>query len=439
MFVLNLLSKIYHIDKEILSNDRELSNLVFKHLIIIIFFSLISGLGAFYFLSKYTYLTIFLSTIFGWAIGAFIFILLNSIGYFKDRFARIISFFMWTSISFYMTIVILGSIFYETIQTEYISTGLGLNVPFTHMVQLLKETVLDNNINVILAVSFFLVFESLYFLSILTIQKISSRLDFRTIKVDSKKEVESLFNQQAKALSYVQHELGNKLPAVQNDFSYLKKVLIESSSPSFNLKTKVRLPLPGEDPATIDDVSDILNRIEESLNYSIHSLKNAGSIISTNQTEMKLENVFVLDFLRELARNNLDGDKFEFLFSGDEKAIIKVERAQFATVISNIISNAREHGFKNRTSKSIIAYNVKNKPNKLELIIKNNGDPFPDDFTIEDYLTPHRYSGDSGKTGMGGYFIGIILRKHNATISLLPFEQEEEFKVKFLITFNKEF
>ncbi|MDE7025156.1 MAG: hypothetical protein K2O88_04655 [Paramuribaculum sp.] len=50
--------------------------------------------------------------------------------------------------------------------------------------------------------------------------------------------------------------------------------------------------------------------------------------------------------------------------------------------------------------------------------VANNGLPFPDSFTIEDYIKRGKHGGKSGKTGLGGYHVYSIVKKMGGYINL---------------------
>lgn len=88
-----------------------------------------------------------------------------------------------------------------------------------------------------------------------------------------------------------------------------------------------------------------------------------------------------------------------------------------------IFKNAQRHGFKNRFSEenkvsiSLSEVNHLDKP-FVCISIANNGDPFPESFTIKDFIKRGKVAGDRGKTGLGGYHVYSIIKRLGGFLNL---------------------
>jgi len=72
------------------------------------------------------------------------------------------------------------------------------------------------------------------------------------------------------------------------------------------------------------------------------------------------------------------------------------------------------------------------------LVVKNDGNPFPDDFTIEKYKQPYQYAGKNGHSGLGGYIINRVVENHGGVMDLINvFDPADSFKVQFEFKFPK--
>jgi signal transduction histidine kinase len=249
----------------------------------------------------------------------------------------------------------------------------------------------------------------------------------------------SLLNQ-INIFSSIQHELGNKLPALKNDISDLKDFFMSyKQSIGLGIEQKIRNPLPGEDINEIDSIADVLNRVESKLNYSINIVDNAGGIIKSDPNRYAPHKVNLIKFLKEETHKHLDRSRqIEFKFIGDENTSINLDTKQFSIMINNFINNAIRHGFTDPNLKYQMIFQILEEKNAINLLIKNNGNPFPDSFSLEKYKQPFSYSGATGNTGLGGYIISNVLQNHNATLEIKKdIKPEDNFKVQFIIKFLK--
>ena len=58
------------------------------------------------------------------------------------------------------------------------------------------------------------------------------------------------------------------------------------------------------------------------------------------------------------------------------------------------------------------------KKNKVEIILMNNGEPFPEIMNTSSYTELNEFYGETGNSGIGGYLIGQVIRNHNGDLSI---------------------
>lgn len=92
-----------------------------------------------------------------------------------------------------------------------------------------------------------------------------------------------------------------------------------------------------------------------------------------------------------------------------------------------IIDNAELHAFgkKSNPSNDIginILPNQIGKSSEVAIWIGNNGNPFPTNFTKQDYIRKNSYSGKNANTGIGGYHVYQAVKKLGGNLELLLFE-----------------
>jgi type I restriction enzyme M protein len=252
-------------------------------------------------------------------------------------------------------------------------------------------------------------------------------------------------NEQYKIISSLQHELGNRLPAVLTEIKNLKyylkdkeedQTLINFSEPMFPI-------FDGEDADSVDNLGTLIERIESILVHSINSLDSTGDIIKADRSKLNLERIKIKDFLEEIQQFYTQEMSFRIQIEVEEDAkgreipiYTLFDKTQLTTVITNLIDNAKRHGFVQKNKQYTIQFRVGLSSDQQEVIIiyKNDGQKFPDNFSFEDFIGYGNYAGQTGHSGIGGYLIHQIIDNHNGNIyHRKRTDRRDPFKVQFEI------
>lgn len=150
--------------------------------------------------------------------------------------------------------------------------------------------------------------------------------------------------------------------------------------------------------------------------------------------------------------NNYGGKYFKLeirnQLQGDDH--ILMDTSMLTVLLDNILSNAVRHSFhknsnyteNNRVEISLEMGKYNARP-FIKMAISNNGDPFNEDFTVEDFISRGRFTSDTGRSGLGGYQIYAIVKGHDGYLNidsnldwnviiniLLPIETDKSSKLK---------
>ena len=117
---------------------------------------------------------------------------------------------------------------------------------------------------------------------------------------------------------------------------------------------------------------------------------------------------------------NFSGQYFSLSLKSmlDENKMVVFDKTYIKLMLDSILTNVERHGFKKyrREKNQVeISLSVECYQDKPDVVIRvaNNGEPFKEGFTIDDYKTRGRYSSNTGRSGLGGYHVYQIVKGHN--------------------------
>nr|WP_199156035.1 N-6 DNA methylase [Pedobacter sp. ASV2] len=156
------------------------------------------------------------------------------------------------------------------------------------------------------------------------------------------------------------------------------------------------------------------------------------------------ETIDVVEFVSHFQNEFTFGNKFSYMLIIDDvsfqdeemqdlKPKISIDKLQFKKVLSNIVSNAVEHGFLGN-DEYIIAFTVMVENKSLILEVTNNGKPMPTGFGLKELITRGEKTVDSKGTGLGGYDIKTIVEIYGGSLNLEN-NPEDEFPVIYRLKF----
>jgi signal transduction histidine kinase len=236
---------------------------------------------------------------------------------------------------------------------------------------------------------------------------------------------------QVEIFSAIQHELANCIPTLINDFNDF----IDYLNANTDFKNELTKPIFEGSNETVEV---LINTIRKKASRAIVTTTDFSEIIKSNPKYFQPERIDLLPYLKQEFNKHADSS-INIIYICNESVFCEIDKLQFSYVIKNLITNASRHGFQNITNKiieveilSINSFNFqkdskefrnyfihsRNQGDEPNIIIrvKNNGSPVKEGFTIEDFKTLYKKTGEFGNTGIGGYIISIILINHGGEI-----------------------
>lgn len=224
-------------------------------------------------------------------------------------------------------------------------------------------------------------------------------------------------------ISSIKHRIAQYVSPVSSDLKnlelYLAKKKEEGTPFSNNDKISGR-----EDALS---VTDVLKRMEKNLQGIGQTFDLMKNILYFNKEDSLFVASDISSLIKE-AHDSLKDKLVDVIFSltieesvQEEDLIIPVDKRQIVELLRNFFINSVKHGFDESIPKKIICILITKNTNNnfLELNLINNGKPFPEGFTIDDFTSFGRKGTDSNGTGIGGYLMKKIVDNHEGKLEWL--------------------
>ncbi|MCH2449211.1 MAG: N-6 DNA methylase [Gracilimonas sp.] len=203
-----------------------------------------------------------------------------------------------------------------------------------------------------------------------------------------------------------------------------------------------------------ESIGEVLKRLNSNFSAAQDFLESeVGFYTGEKDLEVKQVNLLevIYKWIKRQSQNGysiLIGDSFTPLGENKFEDFIaqyfaKVNTNDLYSVLDNLLTNAKEHGFKAKDNdyQFVIFLQQGTSPvGNLQISkmhIGNNGKPFPEDFSCEDLFKIHHKGPDSTGKGKGGYSVKRRLNKMGATIKcnsdILP---KDKYPVQFEVSFK---
>ncbi|WP_047549097.1 N-6 DNA methylase [Psychroserpens sp. Hel_I_66] len=210
-------------------------------------------------------------------------------------------------------------------------------------------------------------------------------------------------------------------------------------------------------------MSDAFQSIFKNVKYIQQLADQNTSVVSVSKFE--LTEIRFLKFLSNFTKQekqslnhnielNLDiHEDIQELMKG--QVVIKGNEQKLRIVLLNLIDNANNHAFiekekeykinieilpfsENEKDALSLNYELDVRKSYVEIKVSNTGIPFPNDFTLSDYVRKNFAVGKNGNQGLGGYEVNEILKVHNQgkkALNIMTQDENQEFSstVSFII------
>lgn len=178
---------------------------------------------------------------------------------------------------------------------------------------------------------------------------------------------------------------------------------------------------------SLEGISDVTKKraacIVANIEYMKRVLKTFGTDFDGYECTFKHQNInsFIKQHLDSWGRLSRAIFKIEFdtSFQGDVEA--NFDEMLLRIMFDAILENARRHGFgkvDNDNNLVKVHTGLSDDGKSIVITICNNGCALPDGFTLQKFVTKGITIGSSGNTGIGGYHIYQIVKRHHGKLGV---------------------
>ncbi len=206
--------------------------------------------------------------------------------------------------------------------------------------------------------------------------------------------------------------------------------------------------------------------LKDSFDSIYSNLELIHSLLKNNEREFevanyKLEEIDFLKFIRAYIKKIKSVEKVNVNINLDinpdlkntygKQVLINSNKELLEIALNNIVENANMHAFLDESKKYKLEFRLSlslegiqgskanNTTNRIQPFLKievaNNGEPFPENYTLEKFIRKNSFAGKTGNTGIGGYDINEIVKYHNSGVSTLDIVTTD-FTTEFVTTYE---
>lgn len=178
--------------------------------------------------------------------------------------------------------------------------------------------------------------------------------------------------------------------------------------------------------------SPMIQALDDNVKFALRQINSSGADYSVVSPELGKENL--VDTVKEYLRgwDNYGYKSFDILplnVEIPETTKVEIDLDLFYTMMDCIFINAHQHGFnkQKREGNTIVvslhavqidAGEVNASKEYVMISVSNNGNPFPDGFTLKDFITRGVVGINSSQDGLGGDHIAKIAHLFKGKVSL---------------------
>ncbi len=225
-------------------------------------------------------------------------------------------------------------------------------------------------------------------------------------------------------LSAIKHEYDNILNPFQADWKNLNRHLNTADNGGvFSLSSPIN---SRPNSRSVYSVIESLNAKMKSLSSLFVDISEIVNIDKGNK-DVKKEQVELVGFLtaqalmleEEYPNVNINVSSYN-----DMELHHDINKNLFGMIIRNFIKNSSVHGMHSSGHVQATILITETDDMNIEIDLINDGKPFPENFTLADFISFGQHKGKTGKNGIGGYIMNKAVKYHDGNLSIVSLDNE---------------
>lgn len=233
--------------------------------------------------------------------------------------------------------------------------------------------------------------------------------------------------------------------AINHEYKNLKNPLSSNIS---NLKNFLDQKIRNKEFVSWDDkiaanagarsIQTVFADISELMNEMSSLIDDVVTVVNLNKEGSRINRQSVLAFTYfEKTAKKVEAEfpeiQLEFRFT-DKKVfsniLLEIDDKLFSKVIRNFVANSLKHGYEDSIGKKPVYIFISTSEDSLtfQIDLLNDGKPFEEGFTFNDFISFGKRAGKNKGSGIGGFIMNQIILHHNGTLEMLEIEKGDSLR-----------
>ena len=179
------------------------------------------------------------------------------------------------------------------------------------------------------------------------------------------------------------------------------------------------------DLKNMDNCQELAAQLRDNFDFMKRMLDSVGKDYSNVRIKRveKEVNVFFRNYCDSWMNFGKNTFEVHYETTVSDETTFEIDEDLMKILLDTLFDNAYRHGFERRKAPDhqvLLKTSIVSMDDQkyVLLSVSNNGKPFPDDFTLQRYISRGEFSGESGRTGLGGNHVYSIAKRHDGFINL---------------------
>ena len=179
------------------------------------------------------------------------------------------------------------------------------------------------------------------------------------------------------------------------------------------------------DLKNIDNCQELSTQLRDNFDFMKRMIDSVGKDYSNVRIKRveKEVNAFFRNYCDSWMNFGKNTFEVHYETTVSDESTFEIDEDLMKVLLDTLFDNTYRHGFercKAPEHQVLLKTSIVSMDDRkyVLLSVSNNGKPFPDDFSLQRYISRGEFSGESGRTGLGGNHVYSIAKRHEGFINL---------------------